>query len=94
VECGVRGLAPPHGSEAGILPSASVLALLYAHLVVEGRAASEQLVGHDADCPRVNSPAVVEQLFVLVLIGAGLEGAAEHLGRLGGEKSKEGGDET
>jgi hypothetical protein len=28
VECGVRGRAPPHCSEAGILPSASALALL------------------------------------------------------------------
>ena len=51
------------------------------YLVIKGRAPGKQLVRHDTDCPTVHAAAVVELLVVLVLIGAGLERAAEHLGR-------------
>ena len=55
--------------------------------IVEGRVADEQLIGEHSDGPRVHAATAVQMLLVLVLAGAGLVGAAQHLRSLpvGGE---------
>jgi len=50
-----------------------------AALVVEGRAARQQLVGQHPDRPRVDGVAIVQVLLLLVFLGLGLVGAPQDL---------------
>ena len=64
-----------------------ISAPLCTYLTIEGRVADEQLIGEHSDGPRVHAATAVQMLLVLVLAGAGLVGAAQHLRSLpvGGE---------